>query len=77
MGEGAAAGAAGVRGGDGVGQQRRTVGPRDRENAAGRRELDSPKGEGDSETSWRMEGGPSSLPGAPASGFCTQRPYNK
>lgn len=46
MGEGAAAGAAGVRGGDGVGQQRRTVGPRDRENAAGRRELDSPDGRG-------------------------------
>lgn len=46
VGEGAAAGAAGVRGRDGVGQQRRTVGPGDRENVAGRRGLDSPERRG-------------------------------
>lgn len=44
VGEGAATGAAGVWGGDRVGQQRRTVGPRDRENAAGWRELNFPMG---------------------------------
>lgn len=40
LGEGAAAGASGVRGGGRVRQQRRPVGSRDREDAAGRRRLD-------------------------------------
>lgn len=41
MGEGAAAGASGVRGGDRIRQQGRPVGPGDWEDAAGRWQLDS------------------------------------